>query len=132
MGRRRQKMSEQDKFDRIARLTGTIAQLETYLPFFESQGIETPDGCWIARYQVRQGQTIYYYYKRQAVFPIFEQKNAQSLSKYQHLGKAGTQAHVDAVMGVFRRTIVTELRKTIDSLKGCLVDLAFDGEQESK
>ena len=75
---------------------------------------------------------IYWYYKLQADRPIFPQKIRQSLSKYQHLGKAGTQAHIDAVMGVVRRTIVTELHKTIGELKGCLVDIAFDGEQENK
>jgi hypothetical protein len=132
MGRRRQGAIEPDKLDRIARLQAKIAQIETYLHFFESQGTQAPDGSWVARYQVRQGQKVYWYYKLQASFPLFQQKNAKSLSKYQHLGKAGSEAHVDAVMGVLRRTIVGELRKTIDSFKECLVDIAFDAEQESK
>ncbi len=79
-----------------------------------------------------QKDKIYWYYKLQADRPIFEQKNRQCLSKYQHLGKAGTIAYVDAVMGVLRRTIVTELQSTISSLKSCLVDIVYDGEQESK
>jgi hypothetical protein len=132
MGRRRHKENQQEKIERITRLTGTIASIESYLPFFAPQGLQVPDGCWVARYQVRQKDKIYWYYKLQADRPIFEQKNGQSLSKYQHLGKAGSQAHVDAVMGVLRRTIIMELQTTINSLKNCLVDIAFDGEQESK
>ncbi|WP_245602844.1 hypothetical protein [Gloeothece verrucosa] len=54
------------------------------------------------------------------------------MSKYQHFGKAGTIAYVDAVMGVLRRTIVIELQSTISSLKSCLVDIVYDGEQESR
>ena len=81
---------------------------------------------------MRQNDKIYWYYKLQADKPIFEQKNGQSLSKYQHLGSSGTQVHVDAVMGVLRRSIVPELQSTIDSLKNALIDIAFDGEQESK
>jgi hypothetical protein len=124
--------SQQDKFDRIQRLTRIIAQIELYLQFFDNKGEKADDGCWVARYQVRQKNKIYWYYKLQADRPIFEQKNGQSLSKYQHLGKAGTIAHVDAVMAVLRRTIVTELQSTINSLKSCLVDIAYDDEQESK
>jgi hypothetical protein len=52
------------------------------------------------------------------------------LSKYKHLGKAGSQPHVEAVMEVARRTIVEELQKTIDSLKESLLDVSFDSEQE--
>lgn len=132
MGRRGYFETQQDKLDRINRLTRSIAQIESYLQFFDRQGQQAPDGCWVARYQVRQKDKIYWYYKLQADRPIFEQKNGQSLSKYQHLGKAGTQAHVDAVMAVLRRTIITELHSTINSLKSCLVDIAYDEEQESK
>jgi hypothetical protein len=37
---------------------------------------------------------------------------------------------VEAVMGVARRTIVSELQRTIDSLKESLLDVSFDSEQE--
>ena len=132
MGRKGYFENQQEKSERITRLKLTIAIIESYLQFFESQGSQADDGCWVARYQVRQKNKIYWYYKLQADRPIFEQKNAQSLSKYQHLGKAGTQAHVDAVMKVLRRNIATELYSTINSLLSCLVDIAYDGEQESK
>ena len=83
MGRKGYFESQQDKLDRIARLTRAIAQIESYLQFFESQGKQADDSCWVARYQVRQKNKIYWYYKLQADRPIFEQKNSQFLSKYQ-------------------------------------------------
>lgn len=132
MGRRGYIETQQEKIERIARLTQTIAEIESYLQFFDDKGEQAENGCWVARYQVRQKNKIYWYYKLQADRPIFEQKNGASLSKYQHLGKAGTIAHVDAVMGVLRRTIVAELQSTIVSLKSCLVDIAYDDEQESR
>jgi len=54
------------------------------------------------------------------------------LSKYKHLGSSGSQDHIDSVMAVVRRTIVSELQKTIDSLKSSLIDVSFDEEQEQQ
>ena len=132
MGRRGYVETEQDKLDRIQRLTEVIAEIESYLQFFEDKGEQADNGCWVVRYQVRQKDKIYWYYKLQADREIFEQKNGESFSKYQHLGKAGTIAHVDAVMGVLRRTMVTELQSTIVSLKSCVVDIAYDEEHKSR
>ena len=78
-------------------------------------------------------KSSYWYYKLQADKPTFTKTTTvESLSKYKHLGSSGSQAHVDGVMGVVRRTIVSELQKTIDSLKDSLLDVSFDGEQEDK
>ena len=38
MGRRRFIESEQDKLDRIQRLTSAIAEIESYLQFFDDKG----------------------------------------------------------------------------------------------
>lgn len=132
MGRRRYIESEQDKLDRMQRLTEAIAEIESYLQFFEDKGQQADSGCWVVRYQVRQKDKIYWYYKLQADRPIFEQKNSKSLSKYQHLGKAGTVAHIDAVMGVLRRSIISELQSTLVFLKSCVVDIAYDEEHKSR
>ena len=131
MGRRVSSKSQQDQLERITRLQSAIATLETYQNFFERLGELAPEGAWVARYQVRQPKKAYWYYKLQASSPTFTTTGeTPKLSKYKHLGKAGTQAHVEAVMGVARRTIVEELQKTIDSLKSSLLDISFDSEQE--
>ena len=131
MGRRVSSKSQQDKLERITRLQSAIASLETYQNFFNHQGELAPVGAWVARYQVRQPEKAYWYYKLQASSPTFTTRGERpKLSKYKHLGKAGSQAHVEAVMGVVRRTIVEQLQKTIDSLKSSLLDISFDSEQE--
>jgi hypothetical protein len=54
------------------------------------------------------------------------------LSKYKHLGKAGTQDHIDAVMSVFRRSVIDEIQKIIRSLDDCLLDITSGAEQEEE
>ena len=71
MGRKRYIESEQDKLDRIQRLTEAIAEIESYLQFFDDKGKEAALGCWVVRYQVRQKDKIYWYYKLQADREIF-------------------------------------------------------------
>lgn len=131
MGRRVSRARQQDRALRKTRLQSAIAELESHKNFFLSQGELAPEGTWVARYQVRQPKKVYWYYKLQGDKPTFiKTPPAQSLSKYKHLGKAGTEDHVDSVMAVVRRSIVSELQKTIDSLKSSLIDVSFDGEQE--
>ncbi len=128
MVRRISRFRQQDRLERITRLQSAIAELESYKDFCSRQGELAPEGTWVARYQVRQPQKVYWYYKLQADQPTFTKTTkVPSLSKYKHLGSSGSQAHVDGVMGVVRRTIVSELQKTIDSLKGSLLDVSFDG-----
>ena len=62
MGRRGYVETEQDKLDRIQRLTEAIAEIESYLQFFDDKGKQAEDGCWVVRYQVRQKEKIYWYY----------------------------------------------------------------------
>jgi hypothetical protein len=131
MGRRVSSQSQQDKLERITRLQSALARIETYQNFFNRQGELAPVDAWVARYQVRQPEKVYWYYKLQASSPTFTTTGKKpKLSKYKHLGKAGSEAHVEAVMGVARRTIVEQLQKTIDSLKSSLLDISFDSEQE--
>ena len=62
MGRRGYVETEQDKLDRIQRLTEAIAEIESYLQFFDDKGKQAEDACWVVRYQVRQKEKIYWYY----------------------------------------------------------------------
>jgi hypothetical protein len=48
------------------------------------------------------------------------------------LGKAGTTAHIDAVMSVLRRSIWDEIQKVIDSLDDCLLSISSGFEQEEE
>lgn len=116
---------------RAERLTATIATLKVKIQQIYDEGEVAPQRCYVARYQVRQQQKIYWYHKLQATEPIFEQaKDPQKKSKYKHLGRAGSEEHITPVIQVVRRNQIDELERTINSLTNSLLDLYYDGESE--
>ncbi len=92
------KARQLDKINRAERLLATITTLEKQIETISASGEVAPKGCHLARYQARGQYKAYWYYKLQAVEPIFTSKKGQGKpSGYKHLGAAGTQAHVDGV-----------------------------------
>ncbi len=63
----------------------------------------------------------------EAIFPKNNKKD--EYSRFQHLGKAGSQAHIDGVLFVVRRVLVDELTQAIDGLKESWLDLYSDEEK---
>jgi hypothetical protein len=124
--------TEQDKLARFERITKAITALEKQQALLLKQGELAPQGAWVARYQVRQNLKKYWYYKLQTSRPYFQCATSSKLSKYRHLGKAGTDVHIDAVMSVFRRSVWEEIQKIIDTLDECLLDISSGSEQESE
>jgi len=123
---------EQDKIARFERIKKAITALEKQQKQILKQGELAPSGAWVARYQVRQSLKKYWYYKLQVPTPSLPCATSSKLSKYNHLGKAGTQEHLDAVMSVFRRSVWKEIQKIIDTLDECLLNISFGLEQEQE
>ncbi|MEC4894170.1 MAG: hypothetical protein SAL07_13575 [Oscillatoria sp. PMC 1051.18] len=74
----------------------TFCRAECGIQRIAASGEVAPKGCHLARYQARGQYKAYWYYKLQADTPVFPSKKGQGqLSRYQHLGAAGTQAHTD-------------------------------------
>lgn len=124
--------TELDKIARFERIHKAITALEKQQAQILKQGALAPPGAWVARYQVRQNLKKYWYYKLQASTPCFPRATSSKLSKYRHLGKAGTTEHIDAVMSVFRRSVWEEIQKIIDTLDECLMDIRSGLEQEEE
>lgn len=115
---------DSERIRRADRIQVAIAALKKQIHYMERQGVVAPPDCYVARYQVRQQQRVYWYYKLQATDAIFEQATAKvKKSKYKHLGKGGTQAHIDAVMQVARRAQIDELQRAINSLSDSWLDI---------
>ncbi len=112
---------EQEKLARFDRIQKAITVLEKQQRQILKLGELAPSGAWVARYQVRQNTKKYWYYKLQVPTPYFQCATSEKLSKYKHLGKAGTQGHIDAVMSVFRRSVWDEIQKIIHSLDDCSI-----------
>ena len=64
----------------------------------------------VLRYQARGKNATYWSYKLHATQAIFLTQQSKKLSKYKHLGKAGSPAHIHAVISVARRTQVDYLQ----------------------
>ena len=125
--------SSQERKELIDRITAAIAALEKQKELLFAQGEVAPPGAVVSRYQVRQQQKIYWYYKLQSPEPTFPKAHdVKALSKYKHLGKAGSEAHITAVMQVVRRAQIDEIQRTIDNLVQNLLDVGYDEQPPQK
>jgi hypothetical protein len=101
MPRKTSKDIEQDKLARFEHIKKAITALDKQQRQILKQGELAPPGAWVARYQVRQNNKKYWYYKLQVPTPYFPCATSEELSKYKHLGKAGTQDHIDVLLCLF-------------------------------
>ena len=125
-----QKESELAREQRAERITAAIALLQAQKSEIEAAGVVAPPGCYVARYQAKGSQHRYWYYQLKAQTAIFPKtKSENEYSRFQHLGKAGSQAHIDGVLAVVRRVQIDELTKAIDGLKDSWSDLYSNEEK---
>ncbi len=116
---------------RAKQIKATIRKLKRKIQKISSEGEVAPPHCHVIRYQTKQNLKIYWYYKLQAAEPIFPTATDKSKkSKYLYLGKAGSEAHIDAVEKVTRRGLIDELERVINSLHESYLDVCFGGETE--
>ncbi len=124
------KETELEKEQRAERISTAIAQLQAQKSEIEAAGVVAPPGCYVARYQAKGQKHHYWYYQlkaQRAIFPKTNQENDSS--RFQHLGKAGSPAHIDGVLAVVRRVQIDELTKAIDGLKDSWSDLYRNEEK---
>lgn len=122
---------DSDIISRAELIQQAIATLQLSIQQIQASGEVAPPGCCVLRYQARGKQSTYWYYKLQALQPIFPTQQPGKLSKYKHLGKAGSQNHIYAVLSVARRTQIDYLQSCIDSLRQNWVEL-YDRLKEKK
>ena len=124
------KESELEKEQRAERISATIALLEAQKSEIEGSGLVAPTGSSVARYQAKGQKHHYWYYQLRANRAIFPKSNKENeYSRFQHLGKAGSQAHIDGVLAVIRRSQIDELTKAIDGLNDSWSDLYSNEEK---
>ena len=119
----------QDKLTRADQLQAAIAVLQQEIQQVLAEGEVAPTGCRVMRYQVRRKNGCYWYYKLQSLEPIFPTStSSDQLSKYKHLGKAGSAAHIEAVLQVARRAKIDGLQRAINSLTDSWLEVCFGEE----
>jgi hypothetical protein len=107
---------------RADRIADTLKILQDKIEQIKQEGEIAPPGCCVLRYQARGKTKTYWYYKLHATEPIFPTKSGE-LSKYKHLGAAGSAAHIEALMQVNRRNQLEGLSRSYESLIACWSDL---------
>ena len=124
---------EPDNLARADQLQAAIAVLQQEIKRISAYKDVAPPGCRVMRYQVKTKKGQYWYYKLQALEPIFPtSQGGEKLSKYKHLGKAGSPAHIDAVLQVASRNQINELQRAINSLSESWLEVVFAQEKEEK
>jgi hypothetical protein len=87
------KESELEISQRAERIQQTIALLESQKAELERNQVVAPLGSYVARYQARGQKHRYWYYQLRATEAIFPKANGENeYSRFQHLGKAGSEA----------------------------------------
>ena len=110
-------------FDEKAdRITNALVSIQKAIEAIQFLGELAPSGCSIMRYQARGQKKNYWYYKLQAIDPIFPTKSGK-LTRYKHLGVSGSEAHIEALMQINRRNQVDALSRTKEALMQCWSDL---------
>ena len=110
--------------ERAERIEKAINYLTQKIEEIEKEGLLAERGVKVARYIAKGSKNRYWYYQltgSKAIFPKAKKEN--EFSRYQHLGVAGSEAHVNAVLSVVRRKQIEELTKAIDDLKESWSDL---------
>ncbi|MGK7872368.1 MAG: hypothetical protein AB4426_03345 [Xenococcaceae cyanobacterium] len=114
---------------RLDELKHLLNQLQQNLEDIRASGEIAPPGCWIVRYQAkgRKGGR-YWYYKWMSHDLIFVTKNGNP-SCHQYLGKAGSEAYLNAVEALSRRGRIEALDRAINTLLMGLEDLVEESSR---
>ena len=120
------KQTTQSAAIRGKQIQSLIRKMKQKIKKIEREGEVIPREVHIIRYQVNRNQKLYYYYKLQSTSPIFPMAtDSRKKTKYKYLGKAGSEAHIDAVEKMTRRDIIDELERVIHSLQESPVRYLF-------
>ena len=107
MSKDRKTIAQEDLHKRIDFVISMKERLELEVAAIHDSTPVAPPRCRIARYRALGRKEFYWYYKLHATTPIFPTRSDGKLSKYKHLGKAGSQAYIDAIEQITARTKMT-------------------------
>lgn len=123
---------QEELSERINKVADLKQLLEQGIQVIMAVSVVAPSGCWIARYLAKGRKGFYWYYKLQATEPIFPTKVEGKLSKYKHLGKAGSQAYLDAIEQITARAKIEVIARSIETLNLGLKDLLEETSKYKK
>ncbi|MEH1816274.1 MAG: hypothetical protein V7K26_31810 [Nostoc sp.] len=123
---------QEDLYARIHCVVQAKQHLEKEIQAISASGEVAASSCWIVRYLAKGRKSVYWYYKLQASAAIFPTKIDGKSSRYKHLGKAGSQAYLDAVEQIFLKAKIEALDRSIKTLNQGLKDLIQETSKYNK
>ena len=87
-----------------------------------------PPACGIVRFRAKGQGGAYWYYKWQSPQPIFVTKKGNS-SRYKYIGKAGSEAFLEAVEMMKNRTKISALEQILHTLELGRLDLVEEASR---
>lgn len=127
----KQKQKQTEQLAIADNLTKYIDLIQAKIEEIKNEGEVAEPGYTLMRYLAGGTKKKYWYYKLQATYPIFPTKSGK-LSKYKHLGKGGSDAHIEALMQISRRSQIEALYRTLDCLFKSFADLKESTSENKK
>ena len=122
--------SELELTQRADRIREAIDAVKREKSDLVAKGWVAPPDCHIVRYRAKGAKYHYWYYQLRASSAVFPKANKKGeFSRFKHLGKAGSQAHIDGVNAVIRRSKIDQLTSAIEALYERWLDLYLDEEK---
>ena len=111
-----------DLADRIAQVQERIESISKEIENIQANCSVAKPTSSIVRFRAKGKGGAYWYYKWQSLQPIFVTKNGNP-SRYKYIGKAGSQAFLEAVEMLRNRTSISALEQVLHTLELARLDL---------
>ncbi len=105
-----------DLADRIEKVQALIDEISREIESIQANSSVAPPNCGIVRFRAKGKGGAYWYYKWQSPQPIFVTKTGNS-SRYKYIGKAGSEAFLEAVEMMRNRTSISALQQVRHTLE---------------
>jgi hypothetical protein len=123
--------NQKDLSQRIGDIKRKLSSVVQEIEEIKAEGHIAPPSCWMVRYQAKGRGGRYWYYKWMATEAIFINQKGQS-SKSKYIGKAGSDAYVQALSSWERRGKIEILERLINLLSQGLEDLVEEATRSKK
>ena len=120
-----------DLADRIEKIQALIDEISKEIDVIKASAAVAPEACGIVRFRAKGQGGAYWYYKWQSPQPIFVTKKGNS-SRYKYIGKAGSEAFLEAVEMMKNRTKISALEQILHTLELGRLDLVEEASRNSE
>mgnify|MGYP001420209269 CR=1 FL=1 len=120
-----------DLADRIEKVIALIDEINGEIENIQANYPVAPPSCGIVRFRAKGKGGAYWYYKWQSPQPIFITKKGNS-SRYKYIGKAGSEAFLEAIEMYRNRTKISALQQILHTLELGRLDLVEEAGRNSE